>query len=250
VIWRTPLFHLKPPELERVNQIAHTLLTSGAGRIYLAHDQEAVVAIDQERGDVIWITEFPSRRSADSTNHRQGWTCPLPVLFDHDRLYAVAGEANELKCLAADDGRVLWSAASNEAVRQLYGVVEQGDFQGLIVGGKSLQARDVSTGRLLWTLSSDEPALQGYGQGALTGKHVLWSTRDEYFEIESVSGRVVDRRPWGTVINQDGGGNLATADGYLVVAKSDGISVAGPPADRANPSTDFLTQQSRLPANR
>lgn len=250
LIWRTPLFHLKPPELERVNQIAHMLLTSGAGRIYLAQDQEAVVAIDQERGDIVWITEFSSRRTTDATPRRQSWSCPLPILFDHDRLYAVVGDANELKCLAADDGRVLWSAPSHEPVRQLYGVVERDDFQGLIVGGKSLEARDISTGRLLWTLSSREPALQGYGQGVLTGEHVLWSTRDECLEIESVGGSVVDRRPWGTVIDHDGGGNLVAADGYLVVAKSNRISVAGPPADRANPSTNFLTQQSRLPANR
>lgn len=250
LIWRTHLFHLKPPELERVNQIAHTLLTSGAGRVYLVQEHEAVVAIDQERGDVVWITEFSSRRTTGTTPRRQTWSCPLPVLFDHDRLYAVAGDANELKCLAADDGRILWSVSSKGPPRQLYGVVERGDVQALVVGGKSLEARDVSTGRLLWTLSSHEPALQGYGLGVLSGERVLWSTRDECLEIESFSGRVIDRRPWGSVINQDGGGNLVTADGYLVVARPDGISVAGPPADGQSPPANLLTQRPQSPTGR
>lgn len=245
--WRTPLFHLKPPELERVNQIGHVLLTAGAGRIYLAQEHEAVVALDQDRGDIVWITEFPSPRLANSAIRRQRWSCPLPVLFDHDRLYVVAGDANEVKCLAADDGRVLWSRPTHEKIRQLCGVVERGDFQGLIVAGKSLAAYDVSTGRVVWTLSSHEPALQGYGHSIVTGERILWSARSECFEVDSTSGRVVDRRPWGMVIDHPAGGNLAADDGHLVVAGPDGIYVAGPATNGDSPSAALLTQRPARP---
>ena len=90
----------------------------------------------------------------------------------------------------------------------------------MIVSGDFLWGLDLDTGRVAWQVEIDDPASHGFGQGLLAEDLVYWPTREEIFIVDQTTGRIHQRVD---LLEMHGvsGGNLAMAEGCLIVAGPD-----------------------------
>jgi outer membrane protein assembly factor BamB len=157
-------------------------------------EQEYVYALDVKTGKQVWASKLEPLFK----NNWGGGPRSTPTV-DGDRLY-VLGPGSELACLAADDGKILWS---KNLLKDLHGQLMSGwgfaesplvDGEHLICspGGQegTLAALDKKTGAVLWR-SQDvtDPAAYSSAVAAevggvrqyvqLTGKSVLGVAADD-----------------------------------------------------------------------
>jgi outer membrane protein assembly factor BamB len=187
----------------------HDLLTlAGTNVLYCTHSG-AIVALDARTGRRAWAFRYPVAppRSTDGLLPRD----LAPCLFASGRVYAVPADSDRIYCLDASTGELLWDSGPTYAIH-LLGVSQGRLFATLGGFPQGLRAYDAATGRILWT-KPDEGDRATFGRGLLSERFVFWPTRMGLRVLYQEDGELADPRssaePWG---------NLALADGYLVVA--------------------------------
>jgi outer membrane protein assembly factor BamB len=147
----------------------------------------------------------------------------LPPLYWNGLVLVAPNDSRHLFCLEAASGRILWQRRMPERLRHLIGIADQGRQARLIASGNSLWAFDLDDGGLGWRMTQTEPEERGYGQGLLTGDSIFWPTREWLFQLDQNSGAVQRKLALRTPDAAHYGGNLAVANGLLLIVEPDRI---------------------------
>ncbi|MCA9195969.1 MAG: PQQ-binding-like beta-propeller repeat protein [Planctomycetales bacterium] len=179
-----------------------------ANRVYVFHrvaDQERIEAFDRQTGKSLWRTDFPAYYRG-GVNPDTGPRC-VP-LVTQNRI-VVFGAGGDLHCVAADDGKKLWSRELYEELDGKEGYFGAGSSpiavdQTVIVnvGGSPsacLVALDLASGQIKWKAGDDDasyssPILFGDANGTTL---VCAVARLNMFLFEPNSGKIVASSPFG-----------------------------------------------------
>lgn len=228
VQWQRSIGAARPAVEDAINRVSHLLLTSGQGRLYLSTDQGAILALSPQDGRLLWAVSYESNAPEllnGAPAHLQ--TGLLPPLFWNGLVFVAPNDSRLLFCLEAASGKILWHRRAPERLRHLMGIADQGRQARLIAGGNSLWALDLSDGGLAWRITQTEPEERGYGQGLLTGGSIFWPTREWLYQLDQNSGALQRKIALRTPDSAHFGGNLTVANGLLLIAEPDRISVYG-----------------------
>lgn len=215
--------------------------------VYLFHrqgDEEIVECFAAADGAPRWRTPFPARFSG-GVHEDQGPRCVPTVHGDRVVLFGAAGD---LHCVAAADGKPIWSRAVNQdyEVRDGYfGVgsspVVVGDRLLVNVGGKNgagLAAFSLATGETLWKGTDEGASYSAPTVAKIQGQtRAVFVTRMNVVGVVPESGEVAFRFPFG---KQGPTVNAATPlvlNDLLFVSASYGVGAVAAKleADRAQP---------------
>jgi outer membrane protein assembly factor BamB len=228
VRWLRLIGSARPSVDDAVNRVSHLLLTSGDGRLYLSTDQGTMLALAPEDGRLLWAVSYESQTPDMQQGHPLHLQSGLlPPVFSQGLLFVAPNDSRFLFCLEAASGRIVWQRRAPERLRTLIGVTIGPRRGRLIASGNSLWAFDVQDGLLAGRMSQHEPDERGYGQGILTGKSIFWPTREWLFQLNQTTFEVERKIPLHTPDSQRSGGNLAVADGMLLVVEPDRIAAYG-----------------------
>jgi outer membrane protein assembly factor BamB len=153
---------------------------------------------------------------------------------DRGVVYVAAADQPWIFALEAATGQLLW-ASDTPALgdcEQLLGIVDGC----LLAAGRRLAWVDAATGRLLCQFPSevDADGPRGFGRGLVAGDEIWWPTRDRLVVFQTVprwdGGRWRPRatRQYDLRVREATGGNLAVADGMLLIAGPDRLYAFGP----------------------
>jgi outer membrane protein assembly factor BamB len=213
------------------------LVTRAGRNVVLATNAGAVVAFDALTGKRAWGFAYPrtARRAAQAARSAD----PAPAAAHGGRVFVAPADADRVFALDAETGRLLWESTPLEGT-QIIGVTSGRVVVHVNGPSRGLRGLSVVTGSHRdpdgWTQQTD-PQLLGYGRGFVTDDAVFWPSRGGgLFILAGDSGRPVGRffPPGG-----QGGlfGNLAYADGVLVVVTPTEVS-------------GYVAEPQRLPAPR
>jgi outer membrane protein assembly factor BamB len=142
-------------------------------------------------------------------------------------VFVKPNDSPDLMALDAASGALLWRRALPSRIVHLLG--EQGSD--LYVSGDHLWSVEPATGEIQWRFGFDDPAAYGYGRGAIAGRRVFWTTHDDLFVIDRLTGKAVQRYPLRELIGISGG-HVLLAENRLVIAGPDHLTAfALAPAD-------------------
>jgi outer membrane protein assembly factor BamB len=226
----------------------HQLLTRAGTQIVYCTHNGAVVAVDALTGRTNWAIRYPRRKGAANDRELRDLA---PVLFAAGRLYVAPADAECLLCLDPATGRTLWELESL-AVVHLLGVA-QGRLMFTTPAG--LRAVNADNGDTLWLFPQDGALTPG-GRGLLIGDLLLFPTTQArnpsspadtvVYVVRQQDGRAADDP---AQLPRLPGGNLLYANGCLVVADRQTLSVFVPPELRRGQHKSELPrseQQQRL----
>jgi outer membrane protein assembly factor BamB/tetratricopeptide (TPR) repeat protein len=200
----------------------HRLLTLEGPFLYYQTNLGAVVSLDAETGAVRWVANYPRQ---DSARAGQGSDRDLNPAVVHEGLVIVApSDASSIFAFDSDSGRLVWRTepiADEVKLSHLLGVAKGR----LVATGDRVLLFDVKTGKLVSTWPDSGKAPEGYGRGLLAGSRIYWPTRNEIQVLDQRTGLLADRPIRLMEVYRTTGGNLVAADGYLIVAQSDGLVV-------------------------
>jgi outer membrane protein assembly factor BamB len=176
------------------SRFARSSSLTAAGRLIVYNTPlGAVVALDAERGQVVWaVTESESEsRTSGATTSKPGVPSTEspehveqgPCIHADGLIYVVPAGDRRLWCLEADTGRLVWRTRELE-VGQLLGVVSQ---RLILTTSDDLQALDARTGRLLWR-QPPEGGSRSSGRGFLSEEHVYWPSRSGLNVLDARTG--------------------------------------------------------------
>ena len=198
------------------------------GRVYTmgnAAGKDTVFCLDADTGAAVWKHVYPCGNKVE----HPGTRCTPTV--DGDQVYTLSHEG-DLFCLAAADGKVLWTAKVAKdygGVRPLWGhacsPLVLGDRLILDVG--PIVAVEKATGKLLWKAGTQKPAYtspMAFRQGSET---LIASYSAEGPVVVTADGKVFSKAPWATTTSPPGistttplvdAGTLFISTGYGVGA--------------------------------
>jgi outer membrane protein assembly factor BamB len=230
------------------NRPHNQLLTmAGPYLVYCSHTG-AVVALEAATGRRVWGVRYPNRgnRTADGERSPRDLA---PCLYAGGRIYVAPVDCDRLLCLDPGTGRTLWEREGIEVVH-LLGVGEGRLIFTTPTGLRAVGAADGSNEKG-WLLPHDGGKLPSFGRGLLLGDLVLWPTAaagrvdGKVYAIRQRDGEGADND---TLLYQVPVGNLLYAEGCLVVADREVLSVFVPLAlrlrekeERARQETDCST---------
>jgi outer membrane protein assembly factor BamB len=217
LIWRQPVaVDLESPAESR-HRLDHELLTFATGTLFFANQAGLVVALDADSGRLRWVASYPSWPLSPAELSHPAHAGLLPPLFDRGTLYLAPRDASHVMAIDAGTGVLRWQTRKPGRISGLLGVTQNM----LVADGDQLWRIAADTGRLYPPFGYDDPAGYGFGRGAIAGSSVYWTTRDELFEVDLVSGRALRRAP----LEMLGGGNLVIADDCLLLAEPHQLTV-------------------------
>jgi outer membrane protein assembly factor BamB/TolA-binding protein len=202
----------------------HHLLTRAGSRVVYCSHAGAVVALEAETGRRAWAVRYPSRgRKTD-----EGETSPrglAPPLFAAGRVFVAPMDYSKVLCLEPETGKTLWESEPAIEVVDLLGVAD-GQLIATTPGG--IRALEIDTGksRRDWLFPADGTRLPPCGRGLIAAGWVYWPTVHGLYVLDVKSGEIVDDVT--TAVKQVRG-NLAAADGSLVIADAETIYAFIPP---------------------
>jgi outer membrane protein assembly factor BamB len=163
----------------RGNQL---LTLAGNYVVYCSHTG-AIVALDARSGKPSWALRYPRRSPARPLVE------PLrrelrPCVFGDGRLYSAPEDSDRLLCLDPSSGDILWERDGVEVVH-LLGV---GSGRLIFTTPGGLRALDARTGSDQggWLLPNDS-RLASFGRGLLAGAWVFWPTQDPELPVRAVT---------------------------------------------------------------
>ena len=234
LLWRRRVCASLKNASDRFNLIGQNMLTLGDGRLFLATGTGAIVALDAETGRLLWVVTYES--SDEETVHelsdsrRHGLT---PCVFHGGVVYVAPADSDLVYALDATAGQLVWRQQYPDRVLHIPGVVEGR----LILSGQTVWAVDVHTGQPAWPgyrVGFADAAGQGYGRPVLSQDFLYWPTRDEILRIDHRDGQIAERIRLREEFGQSGG-NLAIADGKLLIAQADRLIALGAAPDEPKP---------------
>lgn len=223
-VWRRRICSPLRAIRDRWNVLGHGLLTLGPERIYYSTNLGAIAALEREDGRVAWVVTYTPDVRGDRERIRRLETTGLtPCVYHAGVVCAAPQDTDSIFLLDADSGIVLHELKLPERVQFLLGVTGGT----LVASGRSLWGIDIVTGRLRWHVGGERPEDSGYGRGTIAGHRAYWPTREEILVVDGLTGRVVRRialrKKYGLT-----GGNLLAADGKLILAGSERLTVFSP----------------------
>lgn len=210
--WQTPICEV-PFNPNAEPRYRHDLLTlAGPNVVYCTH-QGWVVAVDRLSGKRVWAFRYASseRRATEfstPTRNRPGGT------YADGRIFVAPADSRSLFALDAWTGELLWEVPDIEVI-QILGVAADRVICTTAGGVRGLRGLNVRTGSSRagegW-VHHDDGGAGTMGRGLIAEGIVLWPTRQGIHFVDALTGELV-RPPL-----RDIAGNLALADGTLVVA--------------------------------
>jgi outer membrane protein assembly factor BamB len=167
---------------------------------------ERTLALDEETGEVLWVTEWPTSYRMLMGSYAIGPRATPTV--DGDRLYVV-GAAGDLFCLATETGEILWEKhyiADYDSYVPTWGVasspIVDGDRVITVVGGEPgglVMAFDRRTGDEVWR-ALDVVGEMGYGQPIIieaggARQLIVWHAA-ALVSLDPASGEIFWEEPW------------------------------------------------------
>ena len=207
----------------------HLLTLAGPYVVYCSHSG-AITALDVLTGKPAWAVRYPSRgdKTADGDPSPRGLA---PALFANGRLYVAPADYDYILCLDAATGETLWQRGPLEVV-DLLGV---GDNRLIFTTPTGLRAVGADDGLDAWALPDGGGGLAPAGRGLLIGDLVLWPTAGKglgsvaVYAVRQRDGVLPDdpNRLWHIPA-----GNLVYADGCLLCADRQVLTIFTPPGQR------------------
>ena len=223
LLWKSDVTANLTNLADHFNLLGTNLLTLDNGRLFLSTGTGAIVALDAESGQPLWVVTYESGVSDEvdrlSDPRRTGLT---PCLSAHGIVFVAPSDSDLLFALEAATGRLVWNRRFSNQPRHLVGV-QHGQ---LFVAGDSLQALDILTGRPAWKepVSFADHGGHAFGRPVLTPNELIWPLHDELLYVDQDSGAINDRvnlrQAYGIAA-----GNLLVHDDYLIVAQPDSVTV-------------------------
>jgi outer membrane protein assembly factor BamB len=221
------------------NRVARGLVSYREGTLYYHGDGGAIAAIDAETGQLRWCVRYSRAELSEAGYQRRRRGArrecsPIALLGP----LAIVGPADMDRLLALDavEGRLVWATSPGVAddCHAVLGI----SGANVIAGGDRLYwiNRDSGSITATWPAGSTPqssgalPQPRGVGRGLLAGDAVYWPTADAVWVLGAKLGeslgesvvvpqRRIELAGWGLE-----GGNLAAADGWLVIAGRRGIA--------------------------
>jgi outer membrane protein assembly factor BamB/tetratricopeptide (TPR) repeat protein len=199
--------------------IGERLLSLDGARLYYQTNMGALACLDAEDGAVRWLATYPVRdRGAAGPEVRRGLN---PAVVDAGRVFIAPEDSASLLAFDADTGRPLWTSPPIPQIAHVLGVAGGK----LFATGDRLYTLDAANGKVLRTWPEAGAGYEGYGRGLLAGDSIYWPTRTEVLVLDQATGGDVHGSIPLFQSFGHGGGNLASGDGYLVVAGRDTLVV-------------------------
>jgi len=204
--WQDELCDTPEFEESTTPRYRHHLLTLAADNIVYCSHAGAVVAANRLSGKQAWAVRYsvPQPEMPEKPAGSVRELCPC--VFHLGRLFVAPADANRLLCLDGSSGQVVWERDRIEAVHLLG--VARGRL--LFSERSCLRAFGVDNGLESWRFSGEA----GLGRGLMAGDDVFWPTRDAVRVLSHSDQQQLDP----TQVRQIDAGNMACADGSLVVA--------------------------------
>jgi outer membrane protein assembly factor BamB len=195
----------------------HLLTLAGRNIVYCSHSG-AIVALDAVSGHPRWGVRYASR-GPKTSDGQPSFRSLAPCCYADGRIYAAPLDLDRLLCLDSRTGETLWESEPMEVVHML-GVSRGKIFLTALTPRRGIRALDAATGSSIggWIQPGDDTDLPSAGRGLLAGEWVFWP---------SARGLKVLKQSNGEPVMEDEHifGNLAAAEGCLVVADAKNLSV-------------------------
>ncbi len=193
------------------------LTLAGSNVVYCSHSG-AIVAVDALTGRRVWGVRYPSRGILTE----QGRLSPrslCPCLYASGRLYAAPLDFDRILCLDADTGMLIWESTPLEVIH-LLGAAQGRLIFTTITPDPSIRALEAAIGKPLrsWMYPDDGTKLYTLGRGLLAGEWVFWPTETGLRVLTQHEGELDSN------FSENIRGNLAAANGCLVVADAEQLS--------------------------
>ncbi len=193
------------------------LLTLAGRYIVFCTNAGAVVALDAATGHRAWAVQYPRsvRRVVESNRSPD----PSPAVVYGGRIFVAPADADRVFAFDAETGNELWESGALEG-GQILGVARNRLVVSSTGPVQGIRGLNVATGSYHapegWIQAS---GLLGYGQGLVSDDIILWPSRAGLFFLDPLSGSVIaSLKTMGS--DPQLFGNLAVADGWLVVVSS------------------------------
>jgi outer membrane protein assembly factor BamB/tetratricopeptide (TPR) repeat protein len=223
-----------------IEDIQHQLLTLADGRLYYGTNLGAVAALETRDGSLCWISTYArsDSESASALTRRQTHG-PNPCVYHDGQVFVAPTDSDHLLAFDAETGLVQWDRELKGNVHQLVGV----DDGKLIAAGDLLYAFEAETGHTAWVRGRTDPEAATCGRCALAGGLVYWPRKEEILLVETATGE--NRRAVDLAAQHGlrGGGNIALAEGMLLLAQSDRLAVFSEFGSLRKEREDRLTRQ-------
>jgi outer membrane protein assembly factor BamB/tetratricopeptide (TPR) repeat protein len=226
--WRREVCQTREPKAGEPRYRHHLLTLAGTQIVYCTH-KGAVVAVDALTGRTNWAIRYPLREVEKGKVELRDLA---PVLFAEGRLYVAPADSDLLLCLEPATGRTLWERTNMKVVHLLG--VGQGRLIFTTTGGLRAVGADDGEDDPDWVVPPSGGDLAPAGRGLLIGDLVLWPTvRHGDLSLQTQVVAIRQRDGWQAdypaLLHRLPGGNLAYANGCLVVADRQTLSVFVPP---------------------
>jgi outer membrane protein assembly factor BamB len=203
-------------------RVRHHLLTlAGPNLVYCSHTG-AIVALDAATGRHAWSVRYPSRGPKTSEGDAPPRSL-APCLYADGKVYAAPLDLDRILCLDALTGHSVWESAPLEVVH-LLGAARGKLIFTTVTPRKSIRALDLANGNPLrtWCKPDDDIDLPAFGRGLVVGEYVFWPTRNGLHVLSVEDAELL-------FFDANIRGNLAAANGCLVVAGIKELSAYVPP---------------------
>jgi outer membrane protein assembly factor BamB len=211
-VWVTDVCEAKAGQQEA--RYRHEPLTLAGGNVVFCSHSGAVVAVDARTGKPSWALRYP--KASRATAHRD----LNPPIADGGRVFVAPTDGDEVFALDAVTGRVLWRKGPIR-VDQFLGVTRGRVVCAIADPNRGIRGLSVVNGSDRepdgWAIHHDH-LLSSRGRGLVSDEFVLWPTKGGLFLLDPDTGMPA-RPPLGwDPTEAETFGNLAYADGVLLVA--------------------------------
>ncbi|MFN9374853.1 MAG: PQQ-binding-like beta-propeller repeat protein [Planctomycetaceae bacterium] len=214
------------------------LLSAADGRVYCGTNQGSVIALEARRGTILWVTGYDrdeAERIPDWHDHQI--LGPNPCVCVDGLVFLAPHDSTSIVALDGASGVRLWQRPIPGIARQVVGVREGR----LVVAANQLFGLEVDSGEIAWSVGNESPDSRTRGRCALAADSVFWPRDTEILVVEARTGRRQREVPLAE-IQRAGGGNLALADGFLVLAQTDRLLVFWEYLERRKKLEEDLTR--------
>ena len=206
---------LSNPEVQA--RARQELLTLAGRNIVFCSNSGAVIALDAATGHRAWAVQYS--RAAHRLVEANRLPDPAPAVVHDGRVFVAPADADRVLALDAETGQELWESGRAEGA-QIVGVSRNRVIvttTGPVLGIRGLSVADGSYRAPDGWIQAN--GLLGYGHGIVCDDAIIWPSRAGLLFLDPESGLpIVDALRWKeTARNESPFGNLAFADGWLVV---------------------------------
>ncbi|MGL6074573.1 MAG: PQQ-binding-like beta-propeller repeat protein [Fimbriiglobus sp.] len=205
-LWSVDLADVRVSEKAEPRHRPEPLTWSGGHLVY-GTQAGSIVAVDAERGRLAWANQYPSKKMANRDIS--------PPVSQGGIVYIAPTDSDRFFAFEVSSGRKLWELEDVQ-IESVLGVVQDQVIVTMAGPQRGIRAYNTQTAKLTWA-HHDDPQLQSWGRGLVSADVVLWPTKSGVFSLRPSDGFPLGMRMTGPH------GNLAYADGVLIVGATTGV---------------------------